>query len=69
MLRKLTRRFKAWRYRRRIIEAAKVLSILNKVLVYAGYDRHTRRRFWRSMSNGPEDVIKELKNIATQLKD
>ena len=67
-MRKIIRRIKAWRYRRRIIETAKVLSLLNDVLIYAGYDRTTRRRFWKSMTDGPEEVIRELKHIESSLR-
>ena len=59
------KQIRAWHYRRRIIQAALTLSMLDKVIVHAGYDRATRRRFWNAMHKGREEVVKVLIDIAS----
>jgi hypothetical protein len=62
------KQIRAWYYRRRIIQAAVTLSILDKVIVRAGYDRATRRRFWKAMHTSREEVIKVLADVASSTR-
>jgi hypothetical protein len=58
------KKIKAAYYRHKILEVAKTLFILDKVMAKAGYDRPTRRRFWKAMHTSREEVIKVLIDIA-----
>jgi len=60
----IIKRIKAWHYRRKIIQAATMLYLLDKVMIRAGYDRAIRRRFWKAMHTNRDEVIKVLNEIA-----
>lgn len=60
----LIKNIRAWYYRRKVIEAAKTLIILDKIMIKANYDRATRRRFWKAMHTSRDEVIKVLADIS-----
>lgn len=60
---KMFKRIRQWWYRRQVAQAVRILQVLDVTMSKAGYDRGTRRRFWRAMHSDRGAVIKILKEI------
>lgn len=63
-MRNLFKRIKRWYYRRKVAEAARILEMLDKTFILAGYARQDRRRFWRLLIKDRSEAIKTLKEIS-----
>jgi len=57
------RRIKRWYYRRQVASAVSILQTLDTTMGKAGYDRSTRKRFWRAMIKDRSEVISILRDI------
>lgn len=60
---RMLKHFRQWWYRRQVAQAVRILQVLDVTMSKAGYDRVTRRRFWRAMHKDRGEVIKILKDI------
>ena len=61
---KLIKKIKRWYYQRLIIQVIKMLKTLDRVMSKGGYDRATRRRFWRAMHSDRGEVLHILNDAA-----
>ncbi|MDI6606641.1 MAG: hypothetical protein QME65_05830, partial [Candidatus Omnitrophota bacterium] len=59
------RKIRRWYYRRKAADAARMLMMLDKVFIRAGYTRADRRRFWRAMIKDRGEVVKILKEVSS----
>ena len=53
-----------WYYRRKVVEAARTLQMLDKTFTLARYTRQDRRRFWRNLVKDRDETIKILNDIS-----
>lgn len=63
-MKSLIKRIRRWYYRRKVAEAARVLQMLDKTFMYAGYARQDRRRFWKNILKDRDAAINTLKEIS-----
>jgi len=56
------KKIKRWYYRRKVIQVINMLKTIDIVMTKGGYDRATRRRFWRAMHSDRDEVLNVLKD-------
>ncbi len=61
------KKIKRWYYKRKVIQTIQILKDLDKIMIKAGYDRSTRRRFWRDMTKDRKEILVVLDDVVNTL--
>jgi len=62
------KKIKRWYYRRKVIQVINMLKTIDTVMIKGGYDRATRRRFWKAMHSDRGEVLRVLDDAVLSTK-